>query len=213
MGAPARAILCLVVAGLGLLGACQQRGGRPTASTYQQQTQRINITGTYRHPASGMEFPPSVGEFNRTSLVRYEQAGRSVNARYEIDSGVSKLVAAVYVYPAPAVSGSMRAERCASQLDAAAQDLGRTHVGLHRTGDDDVALDQQGTAHQGRRARFDYEEKLSLDTLPATAQIYLFCRANDAWQVEYRFTYPRELNAAPILDDFMRQLSWTLRAG
>ncbi len=201
----------LVLIALALAG-CQRAGPRPAASVYAR-AQQINITGTYHHPASGMDFPPAVGEFKRTSLVRYEEAGRNVSARYEIDSGVSRIVAVVYVYPAVPVAGSMRDERCASQLDAAGADLGRSHAGLHRVNNGEVTLDQEGGVHRGRRADFEYEEKLSLDTLPAVAQIYLFCRASDAWQLEYRFTRPRELNAAPIIDDFMHRLPWTLHAG
>jgi len=212
MRAPSRAIVAsLVLAGLVALAGCQRGGPRPSAGFYAR-AQEIRITGTYHHPASGMEFPPKIGEFERTSLVRYEQSGRNVSARYEISSGVSRIVAAVYVYPAAPVTGSMRDERCASQLDAATADMARTHVGLHRIGLDDVTLDQGGL-HSGRRADFEYDEKLSLDSLPATGQIYLFCRASDGWQVEYRFTRPRELNAAPIIDDFLHRLPWTLHAG
>jgi hypothetical protein len=212
MGAPARAALILVVVGLAVLVGCQ-RGRRAPGSPYMQLAQRVTITGTYRHPASGMALPPSVGEFTRTSLIRYGQGARSVHAQYEIDGATSKFVAGVYVYPAPNVTGSLRAERCSSQLDAASTDLGRSHPGMHGTGLDDVALEQEGASHRGRRANFAYDEPSGLDMLPSVAQIYLFCPAADGWQVEYRFTRPRELDAAPIIDDFMQQLTWTLKPG
>src|SRR5579871_4889014 len=171
----------LLIVGLALLAGCQPHR-RATTDVARTPFRIINVTGPYRHEASGMEFPTTVGEFTRTSLLQYDRAGRNISARYEIAGQVSKIVATIFVYPAPAVSGSMRTERCDSQLDSAAADMARTHPRLHRTGTDDVTLAQSGGNHQARRATFDYEERLERDeVLPSAAQIYLFCRATEAW--------------------------------
>ena len=201
----------LALLGLGLVAGCQ--GGffnRPGAAP---RPEIIHAAGAWRHPPSGMTFPVAVGEFDRTLLLRYDKSGRNVSARYEIAGAVSKLEADVFVYPAPPVTGSMQQERCGSQLDAATFDLAKKHPGLRRTGIDAVELDQGGTAHRGVRARFLYDERLVSDSLPAAADIDLFCRATDGWQIEYRFTRPRELDADPIIADFMRRLPWTLNQG
>jgi hypothetical protein len=156
-----------------------------------------------------MEFPTSVDEFSRVALMQYDQAGRIISARYDIDGATSKITATVYVYP---IYGSAlaRADRCQRLLDQASVALVAAHPGAQPTGTDNAALDQQGRTHAGRHATFFYDERIENDTTPATAQLYLFCDAAGPWQMEYRFTHPRELNVTPIIDDFMRRLPWTL---
>jgi hypothetical protein len=206
---PRAIVVALALIALGMLAGCQ-RPPRATVSIYQQEPRRLNVTGAYRHTASGMEFPPSIGEFNRLLLVQYDRTGRSISARYAIDGATSRIEATIYVYPAQSEG---RVERCRTQLEAASTDLVREHPGARRTTVDDVTLEPGGAPHSGRHAAFEYDESLGRETRAAAAELYLFCNAADAWQVEYRFTHPRELNAAPIIDDFMRRLPWTLRAG
>jgi hypothetical protein len=205
-----RRVAAGALAGLVLLTGCQNFGFRRSGRLPPANPpQTIAITGNYRHPASGMEFPTEVGEFKRTLLLQYDKAGQSISARYEIDGAATKLAAEVYVYPAKQGSTSQRAELCRSQLDAAASDLARNHHEAYRTTLDDVALEQDGATYHGLHGRYEYNERLGTDTMPWAAEIELFCTATDQWQIEYRFTHPRELTIAPIADDFMRRLTWT----
>jgi hypothetical protein len=168
----ARVVTCVVVASLCLLAGCQ----RPrTTATTRAEPQPLNEAGPYRHPASGMEFPTKIDEFNRVALAQYDDAGRIVSARYEIDGATSKITATVFVYPIYGSAGT-RAER----------------------------------THTGRHAVFLYDEPIENDTRAATAQLYVFCDASGPWQLEYRFTHPRELVVAPIIADFLNRLTWTL---
>src|SRR5579862_2800443 len=111
----------LVLLGLGLVVGCQ--GSFFNRPAPEPQPEVIRIVGAWRHPQSGMTFPLAVGEFKRTLLLRYDKAGQNVSGRYEIDGAVSKLEADVFIFPAPPVTGSMRQERCGSQLDAATHNL------------------------------------------------------------------------------------------
>jgi hypothetical protein len=197
----------LVVASLCLLAGCQRQ--RTQATPAGPQPLNVSTTALYRHPASGMEFPTKIDEFARVALVRYDKAGQIVSGRYDIDGATSKIIATVFVYPVHG-SASARAERCQRLLTEASADLVAGHPGARPTGTDDVTLDQEGRTHAGRHATFFYDEPIENDTRPATAQLYLFCDAAGPWQLEYRFTHPRELNVAPIIDDFMRRLTWTL---
>jgi hypothetical protein len=197
-----RAAGYIVLASLCLLAGCQ----RPHGGAAPVRPQPVAAVGPYRHPASGMEFPTAVGEFNRVAVVQYDTAGRVVSARYDIDGATSKITATVYVYP---VTGSS-AGRCQRLLDEASAALVADHPGARPAGVDDVTLDQQGRLHAGRHATFLYDEPLENETRPATAQLYLFCDAAVPWQLEYRFTHPRELTVAPIIDDFLHRLPWTL---
>jgi hypothetical protein len=205
------AVACLVVAAL--IAGCQQRA-RQGPSIYQQ-AQRISAAGPYRHAPSGMEFPTAVGEFKRVLLVQYDRAGRSIGARYEIEGATSKIEATIYIFPT-ASTGSTRVDLCGRQLEAASSDVVREHRGASRTGIEEVTFDQDGITHRGQRATFTYDEALAgsatNETRPSVAFLYLFCRAAESWQVEYRFSHPSELNAAPLIDDFMKHLPWTLHA-
>jgi hypothetical protein len=206
------AAACLLVVALGVIAGCQQRA-RPTPSIYQQ-AQRISATGNYRHGPSGMEFPTTVGEFKRGLLVQYDRAGRSVGARYDIEGATSRIEATIYVFPT--AGGDRRVDLCGRQLEAASSDVVREHRGAARTGIEEVTFDQDGVTHRGQRATFAYDEPLpgsaTHETRPSVAFLYLFCRAAESWQVEYRFSHPSELNAGPLIDDFMKHLPWTLHA-
>jgi hypothetical protein len=197
----------LVVASLCLLAGCQRP--RAPATAAGPETLKISATALYRHPASGMEFPTAVDEFARVAVVQYDKAGQIVSARYDIDGATSKIIATVFVYPVHG-SASARPERCQRLLNEASADLVAAHPGARPTGTGDMTLDQEGRAHAGRHATFAYDEPIENDTRPATAELYLFCDASGPWQLEYRFTHPRELVVAPIIDDFMRRLPWTL---
>jgi hypothetical protein len=204
-----RVVVAVALAGLALLAGCQgfRRGSRlPPA----EPPQVISVSGPYRHPASGMEFPVEVGEFKRAQLLQYDKAGRNISARYDIDGAATKITAQIYVYPAKEGSTSQRAELCRSQLDAAASDFARPHPDARRTALDETATEQGSRRYQGLHARYEYDERLGADRMPWATQIYLFCSANDQWQIEYRFAAPRELTIAPIIDDFMHRLPWTL---
>src|SRR5205807_715083 len=123
----ARTVLGLTVAGLCVLAACQQRATRATPTVYQQAT-RINASGLYRHPSSGMTFPPSIGEFGRVLLVMY--AGRSVSARYAIEGATSLIEATVYVYPSATDVPGPGSERCRTQVSLATTDFARSQPSI-----------------------------------------------------------------------------------
>jgi len=156
-----------------------------------------------------MEFPTTIDEFNRVALAQYDAAGRIVSARYEIDGATSKITATVFVYPVYGSTGT-RTERCQRLLNEASAAVVAAHPGAQPTGTDDMTLDQEGRTHTGHHATFFYDEPIENDTRPATAQLFLFCDASGPWQLEYRFTHPRELIVAPIIADFLNRLTWTL---
>jgi hypothetical protein len=196
----------VVLASLCVLAGCQ----RPrTTATTRAEPQPLNETGPYRHPASGMEFPTKIDEFNRVALAQYDAAGHIVSARYEIDGATSKITATVFVYPIYGSAGT-RAERCQRLLNEASAAVVAAHPGAQPTATDDMTLDQEGRTHTGRHAVFFFDEPIENDTRPATAQLYVFCDASGPWQLEYRFTHPRELTVAPIIADFLNRLTWTL---
>jgi uncharacterized protein YigA (DUF484 family) len=70
---------------------------------------------------------------------------------------------------------------------------------------------QQGTAtYLGRMATFEYEEVFTGQRQLLRSHLYLFCFVGDKWVIKYRFTHPRFFDATKELDEFMKNLSWTL---
>jgi hypothetical protein len=204
-------IVAVALLAIGVLEGCQAQ--RPGATFFvRTQSKPIAATGSYRHEQSGMEFPTAVGEFTRVRLLQYDSTGRTVSGTYVIDGAASRVTATVYVYPARDVSRQGRGDQCRGQLDSAQADLQKAYPGARFDGGNDASLTQSGKTHTGRRSTFAYEEAIQSGRWPSTAEIYLFCYVGDQWQIEYRFTHPRELNAAPILEDFMARFIWTLRS-
>jgi hypothetical protein len=204
----------LIAAGLllatGVLGSCQnQRSG---ATFYvRPQGQALNVNGPYRHELSGMEFPTALGEFTRVRLLQYDRAGRTVSGTYVIDGAASRLTATVFIYPARDVAKQAQGEQCRGQFDSAQADLQKTYPGARFDGGGDATLTQAGQTRTGRKSQFAYDEKIPSGSWPSTAEVYLFCYIADQWQIEYRFTHPRELDAQGIIDDFMARMIQTLR--
>lgn len=204
-------LVAVALLATGALGACQNQ--RPPATYYvRSQSQAINVNGPYRHEQSGMEFPTTIGEFSRVRMLQYDRAGRTVSGTYVIDGAASRMTATVFVYPAREVTKGGRPDQCRGQLDAANADLQKTYPGARFDGGNDATLTQSGKTQTGRRSTFAYDETLASGSWPSVAEIYLFCYVGDQWQVEYRFTHPRELNAAGIIEDFMGRFIWTLRS-
>ena len=198
-----------VILATGVLGSCQNR---PAATFYVRPAgQAINVNGPYRHELSGMEFPTAVGEFTRVRMLQYDRAGRTVSGTYVIDGAASRLTATVFIYPARDASKQARGDQCRGQFDSAAADLQKTYPGARFDGGGDATLAQAGQTHPGRRSIFAYDEKIASGSWPSTAELYLFCYVADQWQIEYRFTHPRELDAQAILEDFMARMVQTLR--
>ena len=48
------------------------------------------------------------------------------------------------------------------------------------------------------------------DHAPLRSETYLFCYVGGRWRVKYRFTYPAALDAQHGIEDFMRDLVWTI---
>ncbi len=197
-----RAVASLSLIALALLAGCQtQRRGAAVQPTL------ISVNGFYKHPASGMAFPVKVGEFDRDQLLQYSRDGRSIAGRFSIKGATSAITAMVYIFPA---SGGASGERCNAQLQDATANFAQSLPRMSRLAVEPFGFTENGRAHRGTRALFGYEEGLgSGDVRPGSAEIVMFCDAAGPWQLEYRFTYPRDMNAKPLIDDFMQNLPWT----
>jgi hypothetical protein len=79
-------------------------GCPPTSPPGLSQPERLEREGDYRHPPSGIRFPPATGSFRRDQILQYDPQGRNVSVAYNCTDGRHPIAATVYVYPSPTVT-------------------------------------------------------------------------------------------------------------
>lgn len=169
----------------------------------------LTVQGPWRHAASGMLFPTSVDAFDRVSVIQYDRDGLNVSAGYNLSAAPPRIVATVYVYPAPAVPGTREAA-CRREFAAAIAEIRRTYQDVTLVEERDVAHRQGATLHPGHLARFTYQTTFGGTAQPLASSLHLFCHVGGRWQVKYRVTHPIDLAAEPQIDAFMQGLAWTV---
>lgn len=177
------------------------------------------VTGPYIHKASGMMFPQTVNDFQRSDIRRYDKEGFDESVGYDLYAPPRTITATVYVYPAPkVVSIGSPPNVIATAQDIAAknhfegckQGILQLHPGAKLIEESDVSLVQAGKTQLGRMAIFQYEDVLANKRQLVEGRVYVFCYVSDNWTIKYRFSYPMGYDATKDIDDFMRSLSWTL---
>jgi len=105
---------------------------------YLAQPMAVNAQGSYHHLASGMTFPPAVGDFERVKITQYDAAGEDVGVGYNLVSPIAGIAATVYVYPAPSllsigsppdVVASARGTLCNNEFARRKKELVDAHSG------------------------------------------------------------------------------------
>lgn len=201
--------LRMAVAALLLLGLA------PTGASAQSGPGPIDVKGVYVNPASGMTFPPTVGEFTRSSLDRFDRDERDVGASYNLLSGPSGIVATVYVYPTPlpppgASSAEARAEACRNELERRKQEIYSYRTGAALIAERDTSLPQGDKTYPGKLAIFEFEAAFRGQSQMLHSELYIFCDVAGSWAFEYRFTAPKTFDYAGPVAAFMRELPWTV---
>jgi hypothetical protein len=193
-----------------LLGGCHSQ-----QPTYLAQPQPIQAEGSYTHAASGMVFPPEVGDFQRVSVTRYDTAELDVGVGYNLITWTSGVAATVYAYPAPSlvsigspanVVASARATLCNGEFERRKREVVHRHPGAHLIQEKDATLPQVGSASPGKMAAFDYDDHFGGRSQPLHSELYVFCYIGRKWALEYRFTHPKDFDAGEAISSFMAKL-------
>jgi len=187
----------------------------PVAAGAQSGPGPIGVEGVYVNPASGMTFPPKVGEFMRSGLFRFDRNERDVSASYNLVAGSSGIVATVYVYPTPLPSSGDRSadaltEACRGELERRKQEIYAYRPGAVLIAERDMALPQGGKTYSGKLAIFEFEASFRGQTQALHSELYIFCNVAESWAFEYRFTAPKTFDYASPVAAFMRGLPWTV---
>jgi hypothetical protein len=177
----------------------------------------ISRTGTYIHSASRMTYPPAVGRFTRTYLRQYDDAGYDVSVGYEFRSSHGRIVATVYVYPAPSVVGSpsgdeatIRAELTDREFRARQLEILQATPGAKLIGEGNATLTQGAVRYTGKKAEYRLERLFSDQRQQLGSELYLFCFVGGRWTLKYRFSYPVAFDAEREIATFMQGLAVTI---
>jgi hypothetical protein len=183
------------------------------------QPEFIQVVGPFTH-RSGMVFPPSVGDVPRVSVLRYNDEETDVSAGYNLITPTGRLVATIYIYPAPpltsigspaSVTASARAKLCQDEFSRRKYEISRVNVGARLVGEQEISFRRGDGNFPGKKAVFEYDASLGGQRQPVHSELYVFCYVGDQWAMEYRFTAPRGIDTAEI-SRFMDALPWTIRA-
>lgn len=186
---------------------------------YLAQPEVIKAEGTYTHAASGMIFPSRVGNFWRSNVIRYDTEGLDLSAGYDLVTIAGSIAATVYVYPAPSlisigsppnVVAAARTRQAQNEFEARKREIMRFRPGVILVQEGETTLQQSNATYSGKMATFEYEEVFAGRRQLLRSHLYLFCFAGGKWVIKYRFTHPRFFDGTREIDEFMRNLPWTL---
>jgi hypothetical protein len=179
----------------------------------------IKAEDTYTHAASGMIFPLTIGDFKRSKVIRYDAEGLDMSAGYDSATAAGPLSATVYVYPAqslvsiespPDVIVAARNRLAQNEFEARKREIMQFRPGVVMIEERDVSLQQGNTSYSGRMATFEYQEMFAGQRQLLHSHLYVYCYVGGKWVIKYRFTHPRFFDATKEMNEFMKNLSWTL---
>jgi hypothetical protein len=167
------------------------------------------VAGDFVH-ASGIRFAQAYEDFVRVSVTRYDTAGLDYGVGYNRPGPQCPAVATFYVHPAPrmhhlgaepASVRSLEASWLAEALRASRTELENHHPTARLRHEGPCQPSPRRTEPRGLCAVYDEGS--------AVAEVQLFLHAHD-WFVKYRFTFPRECEAAATrsLERLTANLDW-----
>lgn len=158
-----------------------------------------------------MVFPPRIGDFRRTDIHRFDEAGTDESVGYNFVAAVGGIAATVYVYPTPSeISANDRADMTEREFEMRKDEIAYVHPDARLATEGDAALTQGARTYRGRKAVYSFAHVFAGRLQPLRSEFYLFGFVGGRWFVKYRFTYPVDLPATERIQQFMRALAITI---
>ena len=164
-----------------------------------------------------MEFPQTVGGFERNEVARFSTGSSDVAVNYRLIASNSAIDATVYLMHepllttlglAPEAAESVRDTACRQEFARRLHEI--TVVDRAQTlSEEAIILQVGGERRHGRLARFAYQAKFAGESQELHSELARFCFAGGNWSVEYRFSYPADIVAAGWIAGFVAGLQWT----
>lgn len=195
--------------------------GCPTHPRPLAQPQPLFVQGAYTHALSGMIFPLSIGEFRRSAVLRYDEDGQDVSAGYDLYDSQLKMIATVYVYPAPpiisigsppGVVATARAISAKNHYEANKRSILSSYAGARLIEDTEISLPIGKHLRVGRMATFEFEQPFNGLPQQVRSHLCLFDHIGGRWMLKYRLTYPKSLELTKEIDTILLGLPWNVPA-
>ncbi len=168
-----------------------------------RDTKVIEADAPYRHIPSGMMFPVEVGSFKRGEIRHYVSEGLNVGVGYNLENPHRPIAATVYVYP---MISTASPDNLRFNFEEAKRTISLLHKNAKLVKENPATLKQSGATYSGFMASFEYEDKFAGFYQPVTSHLYLFCDKNGKWEIKYRFTHPKDVDASQNIEEFMNNL-------
>ena len=171
----------------------------------------IEHKGPFTQQASGALFRERVGDFVRTRITQYDEAGDDVSGSYNLVTPEGRLVLTVYVYPGPTVPPktpmSSKVAACGEYFESARAEIAKKPGARTLKEEESVAVGEIDPKLRKRvlfaaRTRFDGEEQ------DVRTQLDLYCFVGGKWMVKYRTTSHAAFDATAAIDTFIRTGPW-----
>ena len=178
-------------------------GSQPAAAQ-----EEVSTEGVYIHAPARAAFPPEVGEFRRTKIFRYDEAGEDVSASYDLATPAGRLLITIYIYPAAAAAGADRARLCDQEFAAVNAAISSQH--------DNVAPIEQGAAlpaegidgKLGHRSVYRFATPFDDRVQEIRSEAHLYCYVGGDWLVKYRVSAPTAVETRGPVEAFIRDGPW-----
>lgn len=168
--------------------------------------EEVATDGVYIHSPARAAFPPEVGEFRRSKILRYDEAGEDVSASYNLATPAGRLLITVYIYPA--ATGPDREDLCDQEFAAVNTAISSQH--------DNVAPIEQGAAlpaqgidrRLGHRSVYRFSTPFDERVQEIRSEAHLYCYVGGDWLVKYRVSAPVGVDMSGPVEAFIREGPW-----
>lgn len=159
------------------------------------QTKLENPQSAWVHKATGISFPLTYGDFTRTQITQFDEAGGNIGVIYLLNRGGAPIaVTGIYIYPARGT--------CAAGWEGVREEATSNGGQMHSEG--------RAPSPNGKTPNAAYRGQMELrngdNIMPLVA--YLYCSPDGKWLIKY-FAY---MNGPASLEDetikLMRSINW-----
>lgn len=177
----------------------------------------LHVNSVYKHARSEMDFPVTIGKFQRVQITQYSPSGDDVGIGYNLNNPASPVVATIYIYPAPGlvsigsppnVVGTAKTLLFQGHLNAVKSEILGAHPDAKIISEDDITLTTDEQPHKGRKVSFEYVSSFGGIQQDSLSQLYLFQKYN--WMIKYRITFPKNSSWASEAEviDLLNKMKW-----
>jgi hypothetical protein len=168
--------------------------------------------GPYVHGPARAVYPLQVGEFRRSDIYRYDEAGMDVSASYNLATAEGRLLITVYIYPAEPAARAERAQRCDEEFGAAEAAISSQHGNVEPV-ERGQAVSAAGVDPSLRhRSVYRFGGPFDDHVQELRSEVHLYCYVGGDWLVKYRVSAPAAVATRGPVERFIRTGPWPGRS-